>query len=263
MVDIDSLLKEYKAYIKYKKMQKSMPEKEEDQAPAPGLWPSDFLPPTKYTADQSKTNLDKIERISKKDPMLIGNKKLVRILTSIDISLIRSISAEDLVLFDGTSESLPISHIQNKNKALKVWLVKEFDLDRLFKMLKYSLAVKNYNLINILASCVQSNRLSKNKLNRVKYYKSFLEKQEGGIFPFEWMLKDCEDSNLNVDSEVASMRFCRIVEKLKEMKGIKDEFVLKERHKQLVFAKLWNVSNQVPVQSEPQAISDENLYLVL
>lgn len=130
-------------------------------------------------------------------------------------------------------------------------------------MLKHAVSCKNYNLIEILVKSLQAKKLSDRRLNKVVYYKNMLDSQDGGIFPLDWMLKDCEDSNLNVSSEVASLRFCRIIEKLKQMKNIECEFVVKERHKQLLFSKLWGMASKVLVEGQESVGTYDNFYLVL
>lgn len=264
MLDIQDLLKKYKLRVKYKKEKQEASQVEESNEKVEfSVWPEDFLPHTEYSKKKTQSNLEKMEKISKKDPSLISSKKLVNILTTIDLLLIRDINAEDLIQFDGKPGSLSISHLQNKNKFLIHWMKKTYTVKKILKMLKYSLSIKNYNLANLLIKTAQSQRLSSNKLNKIAHYQKFLDNQEGGIFPFEWMLKDCEDSNLNLSSEIASLRFCRIIEKLKEMKNIQLDFNLKEKHKQLIFSTLWLVSKEKMSEINGEVIKDDNLYLIL
>lgn len=265
MINIRMLLREYDAdvCIKATKEAKNKPRDIEPEHKTPVSWPEDFLPFTKYMKNQSQSDLEKIEKISKRDLGMVGSKKLVNVITSIDLMLIRSLTADDLISYNGESCTIPISHIQNKNKALKVWLSKEIPCRKLFKMLKHAVSCKNYNLTEILVKSLQTKKLSGRKLGKVVYYKNMLNSQDGGIFPFDWLLRDCEDSNLNVSSEVASLRFCRIIEKLKQMKDIEYEFVIKEKHKQLLFSKFWEMANNSVVEYQMNASMSNNLYLIL
>lgn len=265
MVDIELLLKEYDANVRIGSLKKTKNNEQPEPEPqdALTLWPEDFLPFTKYMKNQDQSNLDKIEKIAKEDLNMVKPKKLVNIITSIDLMLIKNLTADDLISYNGESSTISISHIQNKNKALKMWLSREAPCKKLFKMLKHAVSYKNYNLIGILVKSLQAKKLSDRKLSKVVYYKNMLNSQDGGIFPFDWMLKDCEDSNLNVSSEVASLRFCRIIEKLKQMKNIEHEFVVKERHKHLLFSKLWGMTNKVLIQEQESVGTYDNFYLVL
>ncbi|ELA42669.1 uncharacterized protein VICG_00421 [Vittaforma corneae ATCC 50505] len=226
------------------------------------VWPRDFLPYTKYLENQTESNLDRIERW-RNAPLKLKNKKFVQALTRIDLDLIRALSADDLISFDGHSASKPILHIQNKNKALIAMFSLEFETKRLFKLLKYALIYKNYNLIHLLVRSLQTKKLSQRRLERILYYKKVLENEEGGIFPLAWMLKDCEDSNLNIDSEMASLRFCKIIEKLKEMKNIETDFEVSEKNKQTLYSKLWDIARKNDIDLNISEKRHEYLYLIL
>lgn len=225
----------------------------------PVVWPENFLPYTKYMRKMSEKNLDKIERW--KTDKLLNDKRLVQTLTLIDLDLLRALTAEDLISYDGNDPSVSIQHIQNRDKLLIAVLSGDFETRRLFRFLKYALLYKNYNLIFLLLKALQTRKLSEKKVKKLLYYKNILDNQEDGIFPLAWMLKDCEDSNLNVESEVASLRFCKIIEKLKEMKNIEYDFEIKEKYKQMLYSKMWDESRKNEVEIRRNECSLENLYL--
>jgi len=226
------------------------------------IWPEDFLPYTKYMCDQTEGNLDKIEYLWNK-PLDMKSKRLVQILTQIDLDLIRAISADDLINYDGNESSRAISHIQNITKALMVIFSTDFNAKTLFKMLKHALLYKNYNLIYILIKSLQGKKISQRKLSKIAFYNDLMEKERDGIFPLAWMLKDCEDSNLNVESEVASLRFCKIIEKLKEMKAIEHDFRVEDKHRQMVYSKAWDTTRRtLNITEAPKRIYDY-LYLIV
>ena len=223
------------------------------------LWKEDVLPVTNYIKNPTNKNLSKIEEISKIKN--IKPKKLVEMITIIDLLLIKNVTPKDLIEYDGNKTIIPIEHIQNKNKGLLNWLNKDFDNSSIFKMLKYSLLKKNYNLINILLKSLQSRKLSNKEIEKMIYYKKILDQQESGIFPFDWILKDSEDSNVNVNSEIASMRFCKIIDKLNEMKKIEIEKTLREKHKQFIYG---NIFSNINHTLEYFNIKESNaLYLLL
>lgn len=139
----------------------------------------------------------------------------------------------------------------------------DFETRRLFKLLKYAFIYKNYNLIHLLVRSLQTKKLSQRKLEKILYYKNVLENEEGGIFPLAWMLKDCEDSNLNIDSEMASLRFCKIIEKLKEMKNIEMDFEVREKNKQVLYAKLWDIARRSDIDLKISESRLEYFYLIL
>lgn len=227
------------------------------------LWPESFLPEANFCDKNDSNKLETIEKLSKKDLLLISNKKLAMLITSIDLNLIKKVNAQDLITFDGVSGSINIQHLQNMNKSLFSWFVKEFEIKRLFKLLKYSSELKNYNLMNNLVKGIQSKKLNDRELRKLSHYKNLLSNQDKGIFPFEWMLKDCEDSNLNVTSEIASVRFCKIIEKLKEMKNFMIDFQLKEKHKLMIFSKMWKISQEINIEYNENKQDLDNLYLIL
>lgn len=227
------------------------------------LWPVQFLPEITCFNDKSSKNLDYLETLSKKDLLSLKGRRLTALLSSIELLLFRNINAEDLIGFNGRLISQPLSHIQNYNKALVVWFIHDFETKKLLKILKYSAELKNYNLINITIKALQNKKLDRRQVNRISRYKALLNTQEKGIFPFEWLLKDCEDSNLNVDSEIASLRFCKIIEKLKDIKEVNFDFPLREKYKFIVFNKLWMVMQQNIARIENSALDENFIYLVL
>lgn len=266
---VDRILREYDGLIDVNEIRDEKFVKEKvvvaDAAgsrPDTMVWPEEFLPYTKYLENKSEKNLEKIE-MWMDTPLNYKPKKFARIFTQIDLDLIRNVTAEDLVTFDGSSESKSIQHIQNESKALITILSKEFNVKQLFGILKYAELYKNYNLIHIAIKALQSKKLNEKSIQRMLYYKNILDSQEGGIFPFAWILKDCEDSNLNVESEVASMRFCKIIERLKEMKNLTYEFQVREKYKQIIYSKMWTATNQVSKETSIYHKNLRNLYLTL
>lgn len=278
MVNINRILKEYNCEISLKEMKQHLsdirrrnPENEQKISEReissimgldPVIWPDNFLPYTKYMKNKTNRNMEKIERWAY-EPLKLKTKKLVQILTQTDLDLIKILSAEDLISYDGNNGSRAVQHIQNKGKALIVLFSTEFRARTLFKMLKHAIIYKNYNLIHLLVKALQTKSLSRQKVQKVLHYKKLLDTVEGGIFPLGWMLKDCEDSNLNIESEVASLRFCKIIDKLKEMKKLEFNFKVREKGKQIVYSRMWNIVRRKESDLQTLKYQHENLYLVL
>ncbi|KAM0679882.1 hypothetical protein GINT2_002054 [Glugoides intestinalis] len=268
MTSIPRVLEEYNGIISMKEVKEQLKSsfspvevEKTDTFSNPTTWPEDFMPYTEYLENKSERNLERIETW-KNTEFNFKSKKMVQILTQIDLDMVKALTAEDLVTYDGHTASKAVMHIQNEGKALVGFLSSNFDARALFKLLKYAVMYKNYNLIHILVKTLQSKELSTKKMEKIQYYKNILDNEEGGIFPLSWILKDCEDSNLNVESEVASIRFCRLVERLKEMKKIEFDFNVSEKQKQIIYSKLWDVARTSAIELKSHKSSQTNLYLL-
>lgn len=271
MVNLKHLFKEYNCSLNSKQIKPITSEKKTEnpveiklEIKQEPLWPEEFLPGTKYSVKTSENYLEMTEKWSKMTLVKEKSKKIVKILTKIDTILINAVKAEDLISYEGTSNSIAISHILNMNSSLQMYISTNFSKKKIFSMLKYALKYQNYNLIHILTKSLQSMKLSAHKIEKLIIFKDFLEKQNDGIFPFDWMLQDCEDSNLNITSEVASLRFCKIIDKLKSMKQIKYDFKVSEKNIHIMFSELWKTvktSSGTTVYEETE--NDGNLFLVL
>lgn len=267
MINLKQLLKEYNCEIHLKKAETSL--KLQGTKPVSDkshiyniIWPVEFLPYTKYLKNSNEIYLDKVEKWIL-EPLNFKNKEWVEILTSIDMDLISNITADDLISYDGHFTTNPILHLQNKNKTLISLFSTEFETKRLFKLMKHALIYKNYNLIHLLVKASQNKKINEKKAKKIDFYKNILDNQEGGIFPLNWLLKDCEDSNLNIESEVASIRFCKVIERLKEMKKLEFNFKVKEKNKQKIYSKLWEIASRSTEGNEELKNNNDLLYLIL
>lgn len=82
MVNLKRILKEYKCRLDLKKIGyhgENKDERYEHVSPLPStssaiIWPSDFLPYTKYLKDRTESNLDRIERW-KNEPLKLKKQK--------------------------------------------------------------------------------------------------------------------------------------------------------------------------------------------
>lgn len=207
------------------------------------VWPHDVLPQTNYTKKHNSFNLEKIEKISQKKVTEIKPEKLALKISWIDLSLIKNVVADDLVKYDGRIVPTPLLHIQNYNSGLFKWFVAELNFKYLKKMAEKSLELNNFNLLSVIIQAMQYMHLNPKEKEKIIHYKRILKVDERGIFPFDWVLKDCADSNINASSEIASLRFCKIIEKLQQMKKLEPVINIKEKDKQYVFGKVWKYLN--------------------
>lgn len=229
----------------------------------PPVWSAEKLPATTYTINEHPKNLEKIEQIALKKINTIKPKKLAAKLYALDLYLIKNITAEDLVKYDGKITPISIAHLQNKNHGLLAWITSEFSFNYIKKMMRESHKLKNFNFLNILVKSAQGRNLTGKDTEKVLYYKEVLDLQEGGVFPFEWLLKDCADSNVNVNSEIASMRFCRILDKFKDMKLLETPMKLSENTKQFILGNIWKYLENDTEMANTEQNTAMKLYLVI
>ncbi|ORD94708.1 hypothetical protein ECANGB1_140 [Enterospora canceri] len=245
-----------------KPKEKETDEKKEEKKEQSGEyapWNSNILPETAYSKDNSLKNQSENDEIMK---MSVGNKKMANILHAIDLELIKKIDASDLVSYDGTNCTQGVTHLINANRGTQNYL-KTFEYKDLKKMAKEAELLKNYNIIRMIVTSMETKELDHKKITELKFYRDLLEKQERGVIPFEWMLKDCEDSNMNVESAVASIRFCRIVEKLNDMQEIETIFPLKEKHRHFAYSKMHKFMEGETEETKKRVTVKESLYLVI
>lgn len=270
VMDLKRLYRDYhmeitsKEISKYIDMQSSNQNAsvEETSNSVSDAWPTDFLPKSEYMTEETEKNLEKIENLSSSNLEQLSCKKIVKISTFLDLHLIKQVTAEHLIEYSGTPTCDAISYIMNKNRYLQSLVSRKFDHRKIFKMLKYAAQYKNYNMIHVLVKCLQTKKLRRKRFDKMMLYRNLLEQQEGGIFPFDWMLKDSEDSNLNASSEVASLRFCKIIEKLKEMKTMENELTVSPKNIHIFYNSLWKEA-KVIVSATTDTTRVNNYFIIL
>ncbi|KAI4293000.1 hypothetical protein PAPHI01_2274 [Pancytospora philotis] len=220
------------------------------------VWPADTLPGTRYTQSKTLRHLSKVEDIAKTEVEEIKPKKLVGLLHATDIMLIREVSAADLLAYDGTRTSVPVAHLQNKNTGILNWLAVKASFKYLERMMKHAAHRKNYNILVTLIGAAQRKKLKHRQMKLLLMYKEMCHRMDGGVFPFDWLLEDCADSNVNVKSEIASERFCKIIACLERMKQIELPGRIRERSIQLVYSKAWEYLNYTAYTTEVRDETD-------
>ncbi len=241
--------------------------KETDIFNQPLKWPIEFLPQTSFIKEESRQNDSIIEDIAHKD---YKASKIISILHSLTIELLREVNAKDLVQYDGYKKTQHVQYLLNFNNGIIKWF-NTFEWSDIKKLVKNAELCEDFNLINLLLSTMkQYQNLSSKRLEFILFYKKLMESVERKkIVPLEWMLKDCADSNVNVDSEIASMRFCKIIDRLKEMKEIEIDYKLTEKYRHFAYHNIWQNSKNVTGgggdEKEGSLVdtSESNLFLVL
>lgn len=208
------------------------------------IWPKSALPPTKYTTARTPKAISRAEDILRMELKTLRPKELARLLHIVDILMVKAISAEDLIAYDGSNIPRSIAHLRNKNTGVFNWLSAEADFRYLERVMKAAVHYKNCNLLNLAIGAAQRQKLKKSHLKRLVFYRELIERTGSGILPFEGLLKDCADSNVNVMSEVASMRFCKIITYLEGIKRLEPPGNIRESRKQYVYGKAWAYLNQ-------------------
>ncbi|EOB14686.1 hypothetical protein NBO_18g0013 [Nosema bombycis CQ1] len=225
----------------------------------------------------------------------IKPRKLARLLTDLDILLIMKINPSELVDYDGVfreNEHLNLNYMKNKNRGLINFLsslMKNSKTHRyLLKVMKHLKNLKNLNSLECFSKAFRNQRLKTEELSHLSAIEEdintyfvlrqtvdcYHEKGFEFIYPFDLFLKDVEDSNLNINQEDASMRFCRLMEMLvglqnnvytwgpdNEKENIKKRFKHKYEHFLLFYASKWlNVKTNVV---DNRLESNEGIFLFL
>lgn len=184
------------------------------------------------------------------DILSFSPMKLARLLTSLDIHFILLINPKELVEYDGRDNpSHPnISLLRRKNTGLTNYfslLMSPSTHGYFLRVMRHLKALRNLNALEYLSKAFKTQRLKKKDLERLSRVEEDIHSyfslrgrvdgysQEGipFIYPFDLFLKDVEDSNLNINSEDASMRFCHLMEMLVILQNnIQDKKNIKKKY---------------------------------
>lgn len=267
-MDLQKLYDFFEIKLQKQKIEKIKPNKKEkvdnknNEVDPTEAWDSKILPPTEYTKTNSLKNKQKIEELQKTE---ISTRKLVKIMHATDIEILKRMDANDLIKYDGSNKTQNIVYMINKNTGTQN-IFNSLSFSDLKKAAKECELLKNYNLIFMIVNAMQTKELTDKDVETVTFYKKLidgdLEQSTLSILPFPWILKDCADSNCNVKSTVASIRFCKIVEKLNQMQAIESQFEPKEKHRQIIYSKIY-VNLYKNKEVEEEIVHDSYLYLVI
>lgn len=233
------------------------------------LWDRLEFPNTWYQEklmEGKKKNMykNKIELSREIDLYQIKPKKLAKILTGIDFSIIMKIRPHELVEYDGTNcECVNLNHIKHKNIGLTNFVANELMLKEnyiyFFRLLKHLKAMKNYNSFFCVIRAFQNQKLATKDLKNVsKFMKKtetyfdmrnvldqLIAKNEMFIYPIDVYMKDVEDSNRS-KSEASCMRFCSLVEMLIKLQNGEEKIEIKHRYEHFILDRLYTFYKASP-----------------
>lgn len=217
-----------------------------------------------YEAIRNGKNMRKIaykmEVAERADMYRIRPSEVSRILTHIDLRLYRNVHPLELVMYDGSADSdrkcKTLSSIMAKNSALTSLVCGEMGAHSNFRYF-YRLAAellrtKNYNSFECVVSGIRAVALTKRQLVKLtalvgnsgrheetrRNIHEGLSRHQLFVPALQTILKDIQESNLNTDNEMASMRFCKVVELFVYVQNLDPRFKVRSKHEHLIIHKM-------------------------
>ncbi|KAG0440547.1 Bud site selection protein 5 [Dictyocoela muelleri] len=187
-------------------------------------WDPSSFPISEYHDNDLKV-LEKYSEFS------IYNKlsKSAKVLTLIDISILKKINSFELTRY-GKEDCVNINILINKNKKLKHFVAQEISkkekrIDFFFRLAKKLKKMRNFNSMSCIIEGIRMSRLSNRNFKKISdlyestsnYFvlrelvKICTESSEFIIPPMDIVLTDIAESNIISDSEVANMKFFKII----------------------------------------------------
>jgi len=241
----------------------------EEESEAPVMWDEKDLPRTWYQVQfvdgsNKRKYIKRMAHAESMDVYHITPKRLSKALTSIDLQLLKKITPNDLVGYDGSegSELNSIKQIRLKNEGLMNFVAHELstkrNYDYFFKVLEYLEKIRNFNSIHCITRAFQMQKLDLKRLGKLSVYVkaslSYFDMRQvldeltaDDVFlvcPIDVYIKDVEESNKNRGSEVASMRFCRLVEILIRLQDQQHDVGISHRIEHFLFSKFWKYARK-------------------
>ncbi|ADM11785.1 uncharacterized protein Eint_070210 [Encephalitozoon intestinalis ATCC 50506] len=229
------------------------------------VWSADILPHSWYQErilgnyKEGKRYADKMIKAEAKDIYRISPGKLSKALTSIDLSILRRITPNELVDYDGTGDikCRNIRHMRSKNAGLTNFvsheLLKEGNYKYFFRVLKHLKKIGNYNSFYCVVRAFQMQKLDTKRLDTLSRHieksASYFDMRQVLddltttdmflICPMDVYIRDVEESNRTKNNEVASMRFCRLVEILIKLQGQASNVRISYANEHFLLSKFW------------------------
>lgn len=228
------------------------------------VWNRDILPHSWYQEQifnrrKAKRYEHKIKKAEAKDIYRITPRKLSKALTFIDLSILRRITPNELVDYDGpgNTKCRNIRHMRSKNVGLTNFvsdeLLRERNYRYFFKLLKHLERIGNYNSFYCIIKAFQMQKLDLKRLNTLSRHMekstSYFDMRQVLddlttantflICPMDVYIRDVEESNRTRNNEVASMRFCRLVEILIKLQGQALDVSISHVDEHFLFSKFW------------------------
>jgi hypothetical protein len=236
-----------------------------------GTFPISFYQEQILSNIRARKYKNRIERSRATDLYRITPRRLAEIITAIDVGIIRRIRPHELVDYDGTNSNCTnIIHIKAKNRGLVNFVSNELAKNQnhgyFFRVLEHLERHRNYNSFHCLIRAFQAQKLDLKRLGTLSKYlerirtyfdmrhvlDDLAEESELFICPMDVYLKDVEDSNRNSDCEIASMRFCRLVEILIKIQNQKYSFRLSHKKEHFILERCYEVALRHPESYEEE-----------
>lgn len=192
----------------------------------PTLWPeTDYMLSSyqkKYQKKKSTKLKMKMELAEQLTILNIHPATLARALTYFDIEHLKAIHSSEFI--DYGSEPCPgISAWLKHNTIVHHFVLRHMNAAYFLKVAMELEAMHNYNTMNTVVSALKNVKLSGKMFAQIaeliKYDNYFTMREKIDklekvftIIPIEFFLKDIEESNKNLDSEIASKRFVKQIE---------------------------------------------------
>ncbi|KHN69284.1 hypothetical protein M896_080180 [Ordospora colligata OC4] len=261
----------------------------EDESEEPVMWDEKDLPRTWYqmrfvdSVNKSKY-IKKMAYAESMDVYHITPKKLSKALTSIDLQFLKKITPNDLVEYDGDdgNESSSIKQIRLKNEGLMNFVAHELSTRKnynyFFKVLEHLEKIRNFNSIHCITRAFQMQKLDLKSLGKLSVYvktslsyfdmRQVLDELTADdmflVCPIDVYIKDIEESNKNRGSEVASMRFCRLVEILIRLQTQEHDLRIPHITEHFLFTRFWKYArNNSVLYIQDDAMKYDGQFLLL
>ncbi|WEL38967.1 ras-specific guanine nucleotide-releasing factor [Encephalitozoon hellem] len=229
------------------------------------VWNRDILPHSWYQEQmldrkKAKRYERKIRKAEARDIYHMTPKKLSKALTFIDLAILRRITPNELVDYDGlgSAECRNIRHMMSKNSGLTNFVSDELlrgqNYRYFFKLLKHLERIGNYNSFYCVVKAFQMQKLDLKRLNTLSGHMeksaSYFDMRQVLddlttsdtflICPMDVYIKDVEESNRTRNNEVASMRFCRLVEILIKLQNQALDLDISHTDEHFLLSKFWH-----------------------
>lgn len=250
------------------------------------VWDGEILPHSWYQIQildgrKKRRHLHKIELLRKMDIYHISPAKLSRLLTSIDQHVLRKIAPNELVEYDGAESEMctSIRHVLSKNVGLTNFVAHELaahgNYRYFFRVMRHLKRAGNYNSFYCLFKAFQMQKLSLKRLTALsrhmeesqcyfdmRHVLDSLTAQDAFLIcPLDIYIKDVEDSNRNRSNEIASMRFCRLVEILIRLQAQDTEIRISHDEEHFLLERFWT-HLQKSISVEEESLCDGQFLLI-
>lgn len=219
----------------------------------------------KYRRKNSKKYKYKMEKAEILNIYRIKPSKIARILTYIDLKLYKHIDSMELVNYKGLNNAREVCEtffrFKSKNLGLRSMVSEEISLSKNFyffyRVCKELLKLNNYNSLDLVVSGIRACVLKKKHLFKIidlvyacSLYENYrimlrqkMQENQFVIPRFDMILKDIQESNLVEESEIISIKFCKVVEVFAYVQSLELGLKIKNMYEHFIVNKV-NKSNR-------------------